>query len=490
MTKLTLDSIDGGFSSNDLLNSNFQAIIDAFENTVSRDGSTPNSMSSDFNLDGNSLLNVPSPVNALDVANKDYVDTKLEQVSGLTATQIANIDIWGFSTEVNIEDPGVGSLRLNNVTPSLASSMVLSSRNQDVGNPDKSDWIAAWSSSTNSIKGQVTLTDSSNVATFIIMDITGTVVDNGTWLQVPVDIIASSGTFSDSTSMFVEFTRAGDISGSLLDGDKGDVTVSGSGATWEINDDTIDGDKLADESYTDILVDGGDMFIKDDAVGIDEIQEDVLAGYSDEVITESDSLIFADASDLNRTKKDTVQGIIDLIPTSTSATPTMQVFTSSGTWVKPEGCKSVEVTVIGGGGGGTGGTGNTSSFGIHCSATGGAGGISGSNNTPGTGVDGDLNLRGGYGQQFDNDTPGSRYGGAAPFIGVANTRLGIAAAPANSGQGGVTTTTNGYAGSGGGGALKFIDVTGISSEVVTVGAGGGSGTTAGGSGLVYVKEYY
>src|SRR6056300_1444810 len=34
--------------------------------------------------------------------------------------------------------------------------------------------------------------------------------------------------------------------------------------------------------------------------------------------------------------------------------PTIQVFTSSGTWTAPAGCRAIEVTVVGGGGGGGG----------------------------------------------------------------------------------------------------------------------------------------
>lgn len=135
----------------------------------------------------------------------------------------------------------------------------------------------------------------------------------------------------------------------------------------------------------------------------------------------------------------------------------IQVFTANGTWNKPNGVRAVRVRVVGGGGGsggcagaGTGGSnsaggsgggyveayilaanlsssetvtvgalgaggavgnnpganGGTSSFGVHCSATGGGGGAgmastTGSqivtSGTPGTGAGGDLNLSGSYG---------------------------------------------------------------------------------------------
>lgn len=126
--------------------------------------------------------------------------------------------------------------------------------------------------------------------------------------------------------------------------------------------------------------------------------------------------------------------------------PSMQVFTSSGTWNRPAGVTKIMVEVVGGGGGargvknstngatgggggggyskktidvtsiasvsvivgaaGTaggsnpvtnGGTGGTSSFGAHCSATGGAGSIGLGGGAGGVGSGGDINIKGGGG---------------------------------------------------------------------------------------------
>lgn len=76
-----------------------------------------------------------------------------------------------------------------------------------------------------------------------------------------------------------------------------------------------------------------------------------------------------------------------------------EVFTSSGTWTKPAGCKFVRVYLVGGGGGGNqgsiaGGAGGTSSFGAYLSATGGARATNGSAGSDGQGVGGSLNLIG------------------------------------------------------------------------------------------------
>jgi hypothetical protein len=60
MSKVSLSSISSGYQSTTQLNNNLNTIISAFENTISRDGSTPNTMSADFDMNGFSLLNVGS----------------------------------------------------------------------------------------------------------------------------------------------------------------------------------------------------------------------------------------------------------------------------------------------------------------------------------------------------------------------------------------------------------------------------------------------
>ena len=54
----TLTTLSSGFNSTTTLNNNFIALRDAFDNTLSLDGSTPNAMNADLDMNSNDLLNV------------------------------------------------------------------------------------------------------------------------------------------------------------------------------------------------------------------------------------------------------------------------------------------------------------------------------------------------------------------------------------------------------------------------------------------------
>ena len=196
--------------------------------------------------------------------------------------------------------------------------------------------------------------------------------------------------------------------------------------------------------------------------------------------------------------------------------PTIQIFTSSGTWTKPTGCKKIKVTVQGGGGGaggctsqggnhvsqgggaggaaieyidvtsvasvsvtrgagggggngssGNGASGGTSSFGSYCSASGGSGGVARGGNAGtdtqragancGIGSGGIINIKGTRGGSRQGGI-GIFQGGAANLIGNGNGEAGL------HGSGGGPASSSGYDSNRRGGA--------------------------GGAGLVMVEEYY
>ena len=76
MAKLVLNNITSGYASVEALNDNFTLIETALENTLSRDGTTPNSMSADLDMNGRGILNATSVmVNGVNLATLTTVAT-------------------------------------------------------------------------------------------------------------------------------------------------------------------------------------------------------------------------------------------------------------------------------------------------------------------------------------------------------------------------------------------------------------------------------
>jgi len=75
----TINTISSGYASQTQLNENFENINTALSNTLSRDGSLPNAMNADLDLNNNDLLNVKAiyvdGVNVLNVLDNVTVST-------------------------------------------------------------------------------------------------------------------------------------------------------------------------------------------------------------------------------------------------------------------------------------------------------------------------------------------------------------------------------------------------------------------------------
>ena len=78
--KPTISNISSGYASTTTLNNNFTALRDGFDNTLSLDGSTPNSMNADFDVNGYRILNA------------GQVDTDALYVGGVAITSASDVD--------------------------------------------------------------------------------------------------------------------------------------------------------------------------------------------------------------------------------------------------------------------------------------------------------------------------------------------------------------------------------------------------------------
>jgi hypothetical protein len=89
MAKLTCNTISSRYASVDALNTNFDLIETAMENTLSRDGTSPNSMSTVIDMNSNKITNLALATNATDAASKQYVDNTLSSGQDAGASAIA-----------------------------------------------------------------------------------------------------------------------------------------------------------------------------------------------------------------------------------------------------------------------------------------------------------------------------------------------------------------------------------------------------------------
>jgi hypothetical protein len=83
MAKLTLSGIGSRYGSIDALNANFDAIEAALENTLSLDGTAPNGMEVDLDMNSHKIINLSDPTNNGDAVTKGWL---LEQEGNAAAS--------------------------------------------------------------------------------------------------------------------------------------------------------------------------------------------------------------------------------------------------------------------------------------------------------------------------------------------------------------------------------------------------------------------
>ena len=132
----------------------------------------------------------------------------------LASASLANSDVYGvngvpykFNTSIAAADPGTGFLSLNNAT--LASATVLYISETGATSEPLSAYLDTWDDSTSTIRGTFHFYKIGAVGTFAMFNVTGTVVDSGTYKTITIAAVASNGTFSNGDRIGVLFYRNG-----------------------------------------------------------------------------------------------------------------------------------------------------------------------------------------------------------------------------------------------------------------------------------------
>jgi hypothetical protein len=132
-----------------------------------------------------------------------------EQAASLAVTAQSAFR-WNFDASTVAADPGMGEVRFNNATLINITQLMLSAQSADFGNPNVSGWVITWDDSTNlTSRGSIYVRNAASPENFLVFDVNGPVVDNGTWQSVSVKYIAHGGALADGDNLAVAFTRTG-----------------------------------------------------------------------------------------------------------------------------------------------------------------------------------------------------------------------------------------------------------------------------------------
>lgn len=115
---------------------------------------------------------------------------------------------YTYSNDTTNTDPTSGKIKFDSTT--LASITAMRISETDADSQAVAAIIQAWDDSSSSVKATVTIEKDFAPANFLILQITGTFTDNGTWDSCTVSYVGSGGSFTNGDTVRVRVSRTGD----------------------------------------------------------------------------------------------------------------------------------------------------------------------------------------------------------------------------------------------------------------------------------------
>ncbi len=156
--------------------------------------------------------------------NADVVSTNADVVTAEASTGAVAFKFTYDSTTSMANPTGTGGVRFDSGTLSSITNIAFDAVTADTGNPDISPLLLSIDDGSNDThEGYIFIRKSGDLATYIAFNVTGTVVDNSSWLQVPVTHSSSNGSISDGDTFYMSFVRSGNVGATGPTGPSGGV---------------------------------------------------------------------------------------------------------------------------------------------------------------------------------------------------------------------------------------------------------------------------
>lgn len=113
MAKLTLNDVtnlNNQTSSQSTINGNSRSIETALENTLSRDGTSPNQLNTDIDMNNFRLLNNPAPIQPSHLVRKSELDALIPDINGATEEALGDIENARVSSVASVNSASSAAL--------------------------------------------------------------------------------------------------------------------------------------------------------------------------------------------------------------------------------------------------------------------------------------------------------------------------------------------------------------------------------------------